>query len=269
MKRSCFVIMPIGDQQTAGQVTTTVDLRKRYDDLIKEALLQADPELDVARADDVAMPGTITSDILTRLMHSEIVVADLTYPNPNVFYELGLRHACRTGTVLIRDKAGPALPFDLSHQRYIEYENTPSGLKELSQKFKQYFDYLSRNHAQPDNHFLELAKLTRYAYPRYEEPAQEKPEVTAIKAIMRSPELIDLLTREQSGHEVDQKEAHHGARTQPRGRWSFRAGANSLREPFFHAICRGACPSQPGTAASRRSEKSKGKTVSRLTCRCS
>lgn len=198
--------MPIGDQQTAGQVTTSVDLRKRYDLLIKEALLRADPELDVTRADDVAMPGTITSDILTRLMHSEIVVADLTYPNPNVFYELGLRHACRTGTILIRDKTGPALPFDLSHQRYIEYENTPSGLKELSETFKQCFDFFSRNHSQPDNHFLELAKLTCYAYPRYEEPAQEKPEVTVIKAIMQSPELIDLFTRERPGGEVDQKE---------------------------------------------------------------
>src|SRR5262249_13797312 len=76
-------------------------LRSRYDDLIREALLHADPTLEIMRADDVSAPGAITSDILTRLMHAEIVVADITFPNPNVFYELGLRHACRSGTIII------------------------------------------------------------------------------------------------------------------------------------------------------------------------
>jgi hypothetical protein len=106
MARSCFVVMPIGDQAHGDVSLTAGQLRSRYDDLIREALLRADPNLEIMRADDVSAPGTITSDILTRLMHADVVVADITFPSPNVFYELGLRHACKTGTIIIREKTG-------------------------------------------------------------------------------------------------------------------------------------------------------------------
>src|SRR5689334_7551053 len=94
---TCFAMTAIGDQEHDGVKITAHELRRRYDDLIKEALQRADPDLDIVRADDVANAGTITTDIVTRIMHSDLVVADVTYPNPNVFYELGLRHACKTG----------------------------------------------------------------------------------------------------------------------------------------------------------------------------
>ena len=99
--RTCFVIMPIGDQTFADETISATDLKSRYTDLIREAILKAEPTLEVTRADEVAIPGTITEDILTRIMHSDVVVADVTYPNPNVFYELGLRHASRAGTIIL------------------------------------------------------------------------------------------------------------------------------------------------------------------------
>ena len=95
--------MAIGEQSHDGTTVSAKELRSHYDDLIKEALLKARPNLEITRADDVAAPGAITSDILTRIMHSDLVVADVTYPNPNVYYELGLRHASKNGTVIIRD----------------------------------------------------------------------------------------------------------------------------------------------------------------------
>lgn len=67
--------------------------------------MKARPNLEIVRADEVAFPGTMTTDIITRIMHSDYVIADVSYPNPNVFYELGLRHACRVGTIIIKDKA--------------------------------------------------------------------------------------------------------------------------------------------------------------------
>ena len=85
MTETCFVIMPIGDQKGDGRDIKASDLRKRFDDLIKEAIVNARPGLDVIRADDVPGPGTITTDILNRLMYSTFVIADITYANPNVF----------------------------------------------------------------------------------------------------------------------------------------------------------------------------------------
>lgn len=140
-EKTCFVIMAIGDQSVDDRIVASSELKCKYDDLIKEAIVKARPRLDVARADDIALPGTITTDIVTRIMHSDYVVADVTYPNPNVFYELGLRHACRTGTVIIKDKEGPRVPFDIAHLRYIEYENTTSGLKQLASQLEAYFDH--------------------------------------------------------------------------------------------------------------------------------
>lgn len=199
--------MPIGDQEFVGTKVSSSDLKKRYDDLIKEALLRADPHLDITRADDVAVPGTITSDILTRIMHSDVVVADVTYPNPNVFYELGLRHACRVGTIIIRDKNGPQVPFDIAHLRHIEYENSPTGLKDLSEKLKQTLDHVSRNPDSPDSHFQELAKLTQYPFPDYIDRTDEiEPETIALMAMMQSPEILDMLVRAGSGEEMNQAE---------------------------------------------------------------
>ena len=143
--KTCFVIMPIGDQAYGKVTTTKVELRKRYDDLIAEAIKKADPELEVSRADDVSLPGSITTDILTRIMHSTCVVADIIYPNPNVFYELGLRHAVRNKTILLKEANSSINVFDISHLRHIEYENTPTGLKELSQKLKETFEWMSKN----------------------------------------------------------------------------------------------------------------------------
>ena len=202
-QKSCFVIMPIGDQTFGDKKVLAADLKKKYDDLIKEAILKADPTLDVVRSDEVSIPGTITSDILMRIMHSDYVVADITYPNPNVFYELGLRHACRIGTVIIKDKSVPEVPFDIAHLRYIEYENTPTGLKKLAQDIKAYFDQFANYPDRPDNQLLEQAKLTKYSFLRYDAEANvETTTIQAFESALQSPQMMDLLLRKASGDEV-------------------------------------------------------------------
>lgn len=198
--------MAIGEQTHDAKTVSAIELKSKYDDLIKEAILKARPMLEVVRADDISMPGTVTTDIITRIMHSDYVVADVTYPNPNVFYELGLRHACKAGTIIIRDKAGPRVPFDIAHLRYIEYENSTSGLKALASQLSSYFDHFDRDSMRPDNHFLELAKLTSYEYPNYQKNEEPALEMQVIMGLMESPDLMSLILRQQSGEEVDQAE---------------------------------------------------------------
>jgi hypothetical protein len=213
--KTCFVIMPIGDQEVGGKMVTAADLKRRYDDLIKEAILLADPNLEVVRADEVAIPGTITSDILFRLMHSDIVIADVTFPNSNVFYELGIRHSCRVGTVIIKDRSANSSPFDISHLRHISYDNTPTGLKDLSKQFRHYFDHFARNPAQPDNQLLELAKLTEYAFLDYKRTVEHDPESDFVLAILQSPDLLALLSRKVGGEEVPKEELMTAMFTNP------------------------------------------------------
>jgi hypothetical protein len=196
MKESCFVVMPIGDQSYNGETVTAASLKDTYSNVIKEALLQARPGLDVARSDDVSVPGTITTDILTRLMHSTFVVVDITYPNPNVFYEVGVRHACKPGTILIRDGEAPVkAPFDVSHQRYIEYQKTPAGIKALASGLRDTFVWYDSNVGEPDNQLLTLAKLIGYSFPQYGREAQDEAVDNfseLFSMIIGNPDLLTL-----------------------------------------------------------------------------
>jgi hypothetical protein len=199
--------MPIGNQVIGDVKISSTDFKKRYDDLIKEAILKTEHDLEVVRADEISLPGTITSDILTRIMHSDYVIADVSYPNPNVFYELGLRHACRTGTIIIKDLDAPMIPFDIAHLRHIEYENSPSGLKQLTTEIDMYFNHFESNPDRPDNHLLELAKLTKYEFLNFnDEPSVEETQVDAMLSVMQNPKMIDLISRKSAGEDVSEAE---------------------------------------------------------------
>ena len=56
-------------------------------------------------------------------MKSKLVVADLSFHNPNVFYELAIRHAARLSVVQIIRKTD-RIPFDLNQVRTIQVDNT-------------------------------------------------------------------------------------------------------------------------------------------------
>ena len=205
-RKTCFVVMAIGEQKLDSEIIPAASLKDKYDNLIKEAILKARPGLEVVRADEVSIPGTMTTDIITRIMHSDYVVADVTYPNPNVFYELGLRNACKAGTIIIRDKAGPRVPFDIAHLRHVEYENTTTGLKALATQLAMYFEHFDRDPTRPDNQFLELAKLTGYSFPNYHKEKAPSLEMQAIMGLLESPELLAMILRQQEGEEIDQKD---------------------------------------------------------------
>ena len=83
-------------------------------------------EIDAYRASDIYRPGVIFQDILQGLDESNVVIADVTPPNPNVFYELGYSHALKKPVVLLAERNTP-LPFDISGYRVIFYDNTIGG----------------------------------------------------------------------------------------------------------------------------------------------
>ena len=110
-KTTCFVIGPI-DQEGSEQ--------RKHSDMILESLVRRalDREWEVVRADQITTPGMISGQVVEYLLHSGLVVADLSFHNPNVFYELALRHAVGRPTVhLIR--GGDIIPFDLKDFRTI------------------------------------------------------------------------------------------------------------------------------------------------------
>lgn len=104
--RPCFLAMPTKEWLPDVQAT------------IKAAAAGFDCTLSV----DLAAPGDIMNQVWQAIRKSEIVVADLTGLNPNVFYEMGLAHALGKTTILIKQKNTPAVPFDLRNHKHFEYD---------------------------------------------------------------------------------------------------------------------------------------------------
>lgn len=111
----CFYITPIGDEDS--------DIRKHSDLMLENIVAPALEEfgLTVVRADKISKPGMITKQILKYITNSKLVIADLSFHNPNVFYELAIRHMKGLPTVhLIR--AADSVPFDISGFRTIKLD---------------------------------------------------------------------------------------------------------------------------------------------------
>ena len=111
----CFVISPIGDEETAT--------RKWADQTIKHLIRPAvEPHgLEVKRADEEDRAGIITTHIIQRLVNADLVIADLTSRNPNVFYELAVRHVTRKPLIQII-RAEEEIPFDVQAMRTVKFE---------------------------------------------------------------------------------------------------------------------------------------------------
>lgn len=152
--------MPIGSGD-AYQV-----YRNRYEHIIEPAvngvLIGGENAFRCIRADFVTESGSITRDVIGRLYRSDAVIADLTDLNPNVFYELGVRHSLRSGTILIALK-GTKPPFDLGDLRVIPYEDRVGGEKQAIPEIQGMLKSLLSDVRQPDSPVLnaipELAAL--------------------------------------------------------------------------------------------------------------
>ena len=115
-EKTCFVIAPIGAD---GSV-----VRQRSDQLFRHVILPAAAECgytQVHRADQLNRTGLITSQIMEHLNRCDLVIADLSDHNPNVFYELAVRHCFLKPAIplIVYDQS---IPFDLIQMRTIKYD---------------------------------------------------------------------------------------------------------------------------------------------------
>lgn len=113
----CFVLMPFGKKTLPSGLT--VDFDAVYSSLIQPGILAAGME--PLRADEEAVGGLIHKPMYERLILCDFAVADLTGANPNVFYELGLRHGVRPATTVMLFGEQGAIPFDVAPLRTIRY----------------------------------------------------------------------------------------------------------------------------------------------------
>jgi hypothetical protein len=110
----CFVIGPIGAENSHERKHADLLLNL----MIRHVLETEEFGYHVRRADEDSDPGMIGDRVVSQIINAELVIADLTDLNPNVFYELGIRHSTLKPAIHIA-KLGTLLPFDNAGHRTI------------------------------------------------------------------------------------------------------------------------------------------------------
>ncbi len=178
--KTCFVVSPIGAEKS--------DIRRRADQVLKyiiRPVARAEPfGYHVVRADDIADPGLITSQVFRHLLEDQLVVADLTGHNPNVFYELAIRHAVAKPVVQMI-ATGQALPFNVNASRTILFDiNDLDSVENAKQELRKQIAATEASDFRTDSplgHALQVSQLEGDA----------DPQVRAAGAILDRLDLIE------------------------------------------------------------------------------
>lgn len=136
-EKTCFIITPIGSE--------TDPIRRHIDGIIDATIYPVlkDKGYQPIIPHRVSSPGSITKQIIQDIHQSDLVIANLTEKNPNVMYELALRHCFGTPLIMIAEK-GTELPFDISDIRTIFYVNDAQGVLDLQRNLEKAIDEIKQ-----------------------------------------------------------------------------------------------------------------------------
>jgi hypothetical protein len=125
-KPKAFVVMQFGNE---------------YDNVYKDVVQGVCDDYEVVslRADDVVGPGLIIADIIREISSAQLIIADITPANPNVYFEVGYALAMNKPTILLARKGTP-LPFDLAGFRVLFYEDSIGGKGKLEEGLRRHLE---------------------------------------------------------------------------------------------------------------------------------
>ena len=141
----CFYVTPIGEQNSA---------QRKHSDLFLSYIVEpavSSLGLKVVRADQIEKAGMITSQIIEHLIKAKLCVVDLSFHNPNVFYEMALRHATNLPVVQIC-RQSDRIPFDVNQTRTVMIDD--SDIYSLIPKLETYRSEIATRHFQATRYLL-------------------------------------------------------------------------------------------------------------------
>lgn len=143
-KKKCFVIIPFSKTKSCTEQKWT----EIFEYIIKPAVEESQLGYECERS--IAERENIIKGILEALNRANVVIADLTDNNPNVFYELGVRHTLTNRTILIA-QGEEHIPFDLSSYPVAFYSESPAKIAEFKKDIKKKLEDIEKNPDRSDN----------------------------------------------------------------------------------------------------------------------
>ena len=132
--KKCFVICPIGDE--GSEIRRQADESMQF--VIKPACEAKGYQAD--RSDQISDNGMITQSVIENILQADLAIVDLTGRNPNVFYELAIRHSYGLPAIQITRDNIDSIPFDVHNVRTIQYDLSASGANKASQEIQKVID---------------------------------------------------------------------------------------------------------------------------------
>lgn len=126
--KKCFVIAPIKGENSHE--------RSKINDLIENYFKKILTDYDVEISHQISTIGRITSQVITKIFQSNLVIADITSVNGNVMYELGVADTLQKPVITICEN-NTALPFDKYDQRTIMYDYVPYAMAKFDEDFRK------------------------------------------------------------------------------------------------------------------------------------
>jgi len=143
--KKCFIITPIGNDNSE-----IFRKAKGVIDSVIKPVLQRNGFDDIKPAYEIMDSGMIGNQIINRIMNDDLVVTNLTGNNPNVMYELAVRHASAKPIIHICEN-GTTLPFDIKDSRTIFYTDDMLGVQELQSNFELFVKNIDYSKDYMDN----------------------------------------------------------------------------------------------------------------------
>lgn len=184
VKKSCFIITPIGGDADP--------IRREIEGVIDTVIAPAVDDFGYDKplvAHKIVLPGSINNQIIDHIVNDDLVIVNLTGLNPNVMYELAIRHATKKPVIHICQE-GTELPFDIKLDRTIFYTNDIMGAKELGDKLRVFISAISSRDIWDDNPIYTGLRANLYKNKAIIDSEEEIKSISEVKYLTDAMSLI-------------------------------------------------------------------------------
>jgi hypothetical protein len=186
--KTCFVICPIGDEGSPTRICSDLT----FDYIIKPVVKKYGYNLN--RADRMGKTGMISNHIIKQLLDSDLVIADLTDYNPNVFYELAIRHITQKPCIQMI-KNGLKLPFDVYGIQTVFFETDLASAEIAKNRLCKQIELIEKGEFKVTNPITPV-----HDNPLIQQALQEsKRDLTENEILLSILENVNYLTNETLG----------------------------------------------------------------------